>query len=375
MAEHDDELDRRIHDLLGAAQADAPEPDRTTMVVTNGVPSAQGRRWPVYVGLAAAAAVVLFVVGMATRTTKDENSIVPVTDPTEATTPDAATSTSPTASTTPNTEVDPATCGRTSSYPFQETGSIHTVAPVDLPVHVTIEAPTTVCIGGTALAEVTLRNDGTAAVTIDRTQLVISSGADKWPVGGIAPIELEPQLETTLQVPIAAPTIRPGEYSLFLYGFDGYTSVTLAGPTVCGGGQLRTEVVLSDGAGQRRYTVTRATNQDDVPCVLPPLTGVEGLTADGSAEPIQLQSDGGTGLPSQTLLRNFVLEPGEQADLYVTTGSFCLDGTVQPKIYPRVRAQLGFNLQGDSDAFVDLAADVDVACGLWVSGWAEPTAQ
>ena len=277
-------------------------------------------------------------------------------------------------STTTEAPFDPSRCGTSLPQPYAEIGSVHTVLPNSLPVQVAMDVQgARACTGGTVTVSVTLVNQGAAEVDMEGTNLLLATvGAEKFIVGRLPSTPVGPGASLTIDVPVYVPPVAPGTYRLFLYGLAGDTTLVVDGPAVCEARQLDAEVVLEDGAGQHQFQVTRVTNAGPDPCVLlPPIGLVTGAGTAGTTDVIPLQPGDGFFGGQVTPLANYALGPGDAADLWTTTSSTCLDGVTLPNVYEHLDVQLGGMYE---QLTVAIGRDVDVACGLWLSGWAAPTA-
>lgn len=359
MNDRDDELDRRIRAVLDLARADAPEPTEPASASVVDI-SARPRRWPLMVG--AAAALVAVVGGVLLMRDRDDMPTIVTAVPS---------STAVSEPSTTDSSISTESCGSGLAQPYEERGTIHTVVPNSMAVVVTIEG-NSVCTGGTTTVSVTLFNRGYEAVDLGGTNLIVASGAEKFVVGVLGADPLAPGATSTRDVQIQVPAIEPGNYFLYVYGFFDTATLAVVGPPVCDVTQLRSKVVLQDGASMNRFQVTRITNVGDDRCVLLRPVWASGVVFGGTSEPIQPQSGAGYFAGSMTPLVDHALDPGESADLWTTTSSACLDGVVQSKVYDFLDVQLGLI---NDQQFVAVGSDVDVACGLWISDWAEPTAE
>lgn len=357
MTEHDEPFDRRVRELLAMAQADAPEAieaDRPRHSAPHGVAAR--------VALVAAA-VVLVVAGVAvlSRRTGTDSATVTVDS-------SAATSSSAAASST--TAFDPRACGRSLSIPYEETGTVHTVVPSQLPLVVTIDAPEHgVCTGGTTTVSVTLTNPTDGSIDVQPTAVVVAAGMEKWVVGQILLQTLHAGASRTLDVTVSLGPIPPGSYFVALYGFGASAPFEVWGPRVCVVTDLVSEVVTDDGDGLDRYQLARVTNRSDEPCVLLRPAYVTGLRFGGDGVVLSLQPGAGAFGSVGAPLGDHVLDPGESADLALTTSQRC-DG--EREVYDMIDVHLGVGNDPDGARSVSVGSDVDVTCGLWLSQWLEP---
>jgi hypothetical protein len=69
-------------------------------------------------------------------------------------------------------------------------------------------------------------------------------------------------------------------------------------------------------------------------------------------------------------LADFVLEPGDSADLVLTTPRGCDSDRV---VYDVIDVHLGVGSDPSGEHWVSVGQDVEVTCGLAVSDWLEPT--
>lgn len=357
MTEHDDRLGGRIRDLIGMAQSDSPEP-------IEHVRAHQGTTHPLVARVALVAAAVVFVVaGVAVLSRRD--GIKPV----EGTIDSAAvTSSSPVVPST--TPLDPAECGRSLGYPYEETGSVHTVVPSQLPLDVTIAAAEqAVCTGGTTRVSITLTNRTDGVIDIQPTAVVLSAGAEKWVVGQLLLQTLQPGATRSVDVTVTVGPISPGRYFVSLYGFDASAVLEVSGPRVCVGTDLVSEVIESGGNGLDLFQLSKTTNQSAEPCVLLPPVFVMGIRFDATSGVIPLQPGAGAFGSIRPALADFVLDPGESAALAITTSQRC-DG--EREVYDMLDVRLGVGNDPDGTRAVPAGRDVDVTCGLWLSQWLEP---
>jgi len=354
MTEHDEPFDRKVRELIAMAQADAPEAieaDRPTRGATHGIAAR--------VALVAAA-VLLVVAGVAVLGGRGA-------DP-ASTTVDSVTATT-LADPSTTTVFFPVDCGRSLATPYEEVGSIHTVVPSPLTLEVRIVAPEGGCTGGDGEVSIELTNPTDLAVEVEPTSVILASGMEKWAIGRLDATTLQPGTSVTSVVPIVVPPIPPGSYFVSLYGFGSSAPFEVSGPRVCVITDLVSEVVTDDGNGLDLYQLARVTNHSDVPCVLLRPTYVTGLRfgADGVVLPLQPGAGafGSIGAP----LGDHVLDPGESADLALTTSQRC-DG--EREVYDMIDIHLGVGNDPDGARSVSVGRDVDVTCGLWLSQWLEP---
>lgn len=357
MTDHDDRLEGRIRDLVGLAQSDAPDPmeaERPRRAATRSVAARVA---------VVAAAVVLVVAGVAvlSRRNGTDPAAVTVDSP-------AATSSSLAASST--TAFDPAACGRNLGYPYEETGTVHTVVPSQLPLDVTIAAATqAVCTGGTTTVSITLTNPTDGVVDLQPTPVVLSAGIEKWVVGQILLQTLQPGASRTLDVTVSVGPIPPGSYFIALYGFGASAPIEVSGPRVCVVTDLVSNVVTNEIDGTASFQLTRVTNRSDVPCVVLRPTFVEGVRFGETSSVLTLQTGTGAFGSMGAPLQDHVLDPGESADLGLTMSQAC-DG--ERKVYDMIDVHLGVGNDPDDTRTVSIGRDVDVTCGLWLSQWLEP---
>ena len=357
MTDHDDRLEGRIRDLVGLAQSDAPDPmeaERPRRAATRSVAARVA---------VVAAAVVLVVAGVAvlSRRNGTDPAAVTVDSP-------AATSSSLAASST--TAFDPAACGRNLGYPYEETGTVHTVVPSQLPLDVTIAAATqAVCTGGTTTVSITLTNPTDGSIDIQPTPVVLSAGMEKWVVGQLLLQTLQPGATRTLEVAVSVGPISPGQYFVSLYGFEASAVLEVSGPQVCVGTDLVSEVVDNGGNGIDLFQLSRITNRGTAPCVVLPPVFVMGIRFDATSGVIPLQPGAGAFGSIRPALTDFVLDPSESAALAITTSQRC-DG--EREVYDMLDVRLGVGNDPDGTRAVPAGRDVDVTCGLWLSQWLEP---
>ena len=356
MTEHDEPFDRKIRELLAMAQADAPEAieaDRATRGATKGITAR--------VALVAAA-VVLVVAGVAVLGGRGADPAATVVDSVTA----SSSSLAPPSTTT----FDPTTCGRSLSQPYEETGTVHTVVPSELPLEVTIDAPAGgACTGGTTSVSITLTNPTDGSVDVQPTAVIVSAGMEKWVVGQLLLQTLQPGASRTVDVAVSVGPIPPGSYFVSLYGFGSSAPFEVSGPRVCVITDLVSEVVTDDSNGLDRYQLARVTNHSEVPCVLLRPTYVTGLRFGADGVVLTLQPGAGAFGSIGAPLGDHVLDPGDSADLALTTSQRC-DGERQ--VFGMIDVHLGVGNDPDGARSVSVGRDVDVTCGLGLSQWLEP---
>ncbi|MGZ7006591.1 MAG: DUF4232 domain-containing protein [Ilumatobacteraceae bacterium] len=163
--------------------------------------------------------------------------------------------------------------------------------------------------------------------------------------------------------------MNPGTYGLIVYGYDGDSNVTIAGPTPCATTDLTAVGVTGGSAMGNVRTEITITNNGESPCLLSDTNVIEGLGADGSAA--QLTFTRGTYFGDPPPLPSHVLPVGGQAVLYLNTGWPCLDDTHPPERWSGLRFIFTSNPSFDTTS-VDVAVDIDTACGLGVSSYGRP---
>ena len=377
-----------IHSLLGDAIADAPAPPAFPDA-TAAVPNHRGR-W-----MAAAAAVVLIagaVTAIAVNRGDDHpqggaTTLVPAT-----TTPSAGTGDTTTAAAGAPTTTMPQDCS-TVAVPtrgYDGEGTVMTISMAQQPIDVTVVAtPSTVCVGGTVAATITLHNRGAGTERLEYPMLLLrSNGFPKWEVGQLGSVSLTPGETLVLHETVTMPNAAPGEYHLGVFGLAGEATITIDGPSGpscppdcappstsktpvdpgppdCGVHDLKASEGTTDGAMGTEYTPVTLTNTSGRTCVLgfgP--QNIRGVDAAGGVHDLDL-----SGLELPGLVKPMgtgLLAPGASAEFMLATSTMCYSLPNQkPLAYPRLRLEwIG--------GVIDMPNTLDVFCGLRFSGLGLP---
>lgn len=123
-------------------------------------------------------------------------------------------------------------CGRKAPVAWLEVGTSATVVQAQEPLVVTIEAgPGIVCSGGSISVSVTVLNEGAAPLSIPSARLMLGGGGMwKWDVGELSSLTLDAGQSVTIATVATLPLVKPGEYQLFVYGYTGGGSLSIAAP-------------------------------------------------------------------------------------------------------------------------------------------------
>ncbi len=369
MAEHDDDLDRRITDLLGLAQHDAPVPAETALPRRH-----RTGRW-----MAAAAAVALVGVGVAALALRDDpETVAPVESVPETTVATSDSSTVTQSSVSPSTVVDePSDCSAPAVDNYDMFGSMHTLVESTQPLDVKIEAfDAPWCPGGTGNVRVTITNRGVGQEQPDPIVLILNGGFSKYqlvldPEAQASPPVLGRGESMSMTARVTLPAVPPGSYSLQLYGFGPGTEVNVSGPPACNTVDLAAVAGAGARASGQEITSVTVTNRGDTACFLGRPLSVMATAPDGTmtASPIPFEEGGFFILDDPRPSR--VLEPGKSTMVVLTTPTNC-PGSTTPTYWSQM--QLWTGPQGNSNVVVDLGPDnrVHTDCGLALSGWAAP---
>jgi hypothetical protein len=361
MAEHDEELDRRITALLALAQQDAPAPQKAILPA----PRRTGRI------LAIAASVVLIGVAGVALVARGRSD-----HPSAATTASSVdiTSTPSQSSTDPSTTVaDERNCSAPAVDSYDTVGSMHTIVPsaqaLDIAI-VALDGPW--CPGGSGFVRVTATNVGTSQERLIPLQLILNGGMNKYPLslanltGEYGGMSVAPGSSITIEVHVSLPAVPPGAYLLQVYGFDSSADVNVAGPTACASTDLSAAVGPSDNGPHHQTTPLTVTNVGAAPCFLGKPLIVMGVGSDGiPATQIPLR-EGFDSVEDPRPSR--VLQPSEATSIVVRTVDGCLDST-HPAVYWS-GLQLVMDRVGSSA--IQVTGRFQTACGVSLTGWARP---
>ena len=276
-------------------------------------------------------------------------------------------------STAPAATTIPLDCSDASLAGYDFIGSMHTVVPSGQPINATVTLHgDALCTGGHGEADVTLTNNGPVIEHVQNPQLVLSGGAAKWTLQEWPPLNLAAGESRTLAASFPVPGVNPGSYGLFLYGYDGYTNVTVEGPTVCATSDLTAVGVIGGEAMSNLRTDITITNVGNHPCLLPDPNIIQGLNP--PEEPTQLAFSKGTYFGDPPPLASHVLPVGGQAVLWVGTITGCVE-TQPPKPWSGLR--LSFTSTPSFELTVlDVAVVSDPPCGnLSISSYGRVTPQ
>jgi hypothetical protein len=263
-------------------------------------------------------------------------------------------------------------CSDTTAAEYDPVGSMHTVVPSGQPITATITTNRDAwCTGGEGEADVTMTNTGPGIEHLQNAQLVLSGGAAKWPLQSWEPFDLAAGESRALQASFQLPDVNPGRYGLLMYGYDGYTTVELEGPTVCATSDLMATGTTGDSAMGNIRTDIAITNVGTNPCLLSDPIAVAGLDPDGSATPLTVTK--GTYFGDPPPLASHVLPISGRAVLNLNTGWPCLDDAHPSVMWSGLRLTF---LPGPSfeTSSVDVTVDIDTACGLGISALGGPEA-
>ncbi len=247
---------------------------------------------------------------------------------------------------------------------YDQIGSMHTVVPSAQPITATITAiGDTWCTGGHGEADVTLTNTGVGVEHVQSPTLVLHGGAAKWTLETGASVDIPPGANSTFHASFMVPAVNPGEYGLIVYGFDGSSTITIDGPTLCTGADLSGTGVAAanDGAMSNDLTEVTFTNIGDHRCLLAQPEWIEGIGSDGTAVP--LTTSRGTYFGDPSPRRDHALAPGASALLYLGTGTGCLDDAHPASPWPSIRIHLAW----PSIEFIDVAVPLEATCGVGIS--------
>ena len=369
MAEHDDELDRRITALLGAAQQDAPDPQSATLPRPR-----RSARW-----LAVAAAVALVGGGFAALAMRDDPESALPTDstssPTTVPSDDSQLVTSSSAATS-STSPTPRDCSAPAVDSYDTVGSMHTIVQSSQALDVSIEAPDAPwCPGGTGTVRLTVTNVGIGQERLDGVLLILNGGMNKYQLAHTASadepdvLSLAPGAGVTVDYHVDVPSVPPGSYSLQLYGFGNGRDIRIDGPSACATNDLSAVAGAGDGAGQHEMTPVTVTNIGGTPCFLGRPLIVMG-TGPNATGPTQIPFEDGGFFPVDDPRPSRVLQPGESTSVVLTTVNSCLDGASPPVYWSAL--QIEMSVPGDATIGVALGPDnfLQTQCGLALSGWA-----
>ncbi len=371
MAEHDDELDRRITAVLGLAQQDAPDPQSAALPHPP-----RGARW-----LAVAAAVALVGGGVAVLAMHDEPESVVPAESTALTTlashgSQLATSSS---AATSSTIPAPRACSAPAVDSYDFFGSMHTVVQSAQALEISIEAlDAPWCPGEVGVVRLTVTNVGAGQEQLDPVLLILNGGMPKYQLTHRSDesepdvLSLAPGTGITVEYHVTLPAVPPGSYSLQVYGFGPGTDVQVAGPPACDTVDLAAVAGVSDGAGGHEMTPITVTNTGDATCFLGKPVVVMASAADGTTTASPIPFEEGGFFPVIDPRPSRVLAPGESTLVVLTTENSCLEPATSPMYWSQV--QLWTGPQGNSNVVVDLGPDnrVQTECGLAISGWATP---
>jgi hypothetical protein len=362
MAEHDDELDRRITALLALAQQDAPAPANDALPQPG-----RSRRW-----LAAAAAVVLVGGGVTALALRDEPVIVA---PSESTRVDT-TSTPTQSSVAPSTTVaEGGDCSAPAVDAYDTVGSMHTIVESSQALDIEIEAlggPW--CPGGTGLVRVTATNIGASQEELIPLQLILNGGMNKYPLALAKPLDetgglsIAPNSGITVEVHVTVPAAPPGPYTVQLYGFGSGADVRIEGPLACATADLAAVAGPSTGSALQVLTPITVTNTGTTPCFLGKPVIV--LGANGSAAATQIPFDDGGYYAANDSRPSRVLNAGEVTTVVLTTDNSCIDDT--PNYWATLQLVLDLQLSSAVEVAFGPDSRVQTQCGLFVAGWAAP---
>jgi hypothetical protein len=371
MAEHDDELDRRITALLGLAQADAPKPAD----VTRPRPE-RTHRW-----IAMAAAVVVIAVGVAALTLHGEPATVSPADSTPIDTSLSETTIAETLataqSTTPTLPSQQSTCSAPAVDSYDMVGSMHTIVESAQALDIEIESlDTPWCPGGTGVARLTVTNIGVDQERVYPIQLILNGGVNKYPLTHIGSdqepggLSLAPGTAITVEYHVAVPAVPPGSYLLQLYGFASSADVRIDGPLACATADLEAVAGLSDGASGNVGTPITVTNTGTRPCFLGKPLMVMATGPDGTGA-TQVQFSEGAFFPVVNPLPSRVLAPGARTMLVLTTHNTCLGPTTESVSWSSMQVQMSPLGNSTLNVTFHSWSHVQTACGLELSGWGD----
>lgn len=368
MAEHDDELDRRITALLGLAQHDAPQP----LLAPLPAPRRTGR-W-----LAAAAAVLLVVAAGTALALRDGNdnvaSVVTTVPGVDSTVGETTAVVPSTASTVPT---EPRDCSAPAVDAYDSYGTMHTIVESSQALEielVALDAPW--CPGGTGVVRVTATNVGAGQERLDPIHLILNGGMNKYTLvhddtvdeaGGLS---LAPGTGMTVEYHVLVPAAPPGSYSLQVYGFGPGTDVRIDGPAACTTDHLSAVAGSSDGAGGKVMTPITVINTGTTPCFLGKPLIVMGTDAGGTGD-TQIPFDDGGYFAADDSRPSRVLKPGGSTTMVLTTDDSCLDDTVS--YWSTLQVTMDPLLPSSFDVALGPDSRVQTQCGLFISGWAPAT--
>ncbi len=248
-------------------------------------------------------------------------------------------------------------------------GTMHTVVPSGQPITATITPHGDAwCTGGQGEADVTLTNNAPGTEHVQDPRLVLHGGAAKWTLQEWPPLDLAAGESHTFAASFTVPGVNPGNYGLIVYGYDGFTNVTVEGPTVCATTDLSAIGTIGGQAMSNLRTDITVTNVGDHPCLLPEPNIIQGLNPPDA--PTQLAFSKGTYFGEPPPLASHVLPVGGRVVLYLGTTPGCPNDTSS---VPWSGLRLSFVSSPSFELTVlDVAVDVDTACGLSVSAYGRP---
>jgi hypothetical protein len=224
---------------------------------------------------------------------------------------------------------------------YDASGTVHTVVANTDPLSASITNDVAaVCSAGTITSDATLTNTSSATVHVAGAALLLSNGGGaSWAVHVWDGFDLAAGATTQLHASYQLPAVPPGEYRIYVMGFDAYAGLQVEGPDApfcppdcapgttappqnCGPADLTAVEGQTEGAMGTEYTPIVLTNGSDRECVLsgPPVS-ISWVDASGAAHPVELTPSG------MAPVHPVTLQPGGTATFNLGIAGECMYAT------------------------------------------------